>query len=188
MTSSNPFPVVERSSSVAKPERWLSVDVLRGLTIGFMILVNNNGDEQHAYWALKHASWNGFTPTDLVFPTFLFLVGISTVFSTAARLAKGATKQSILWHTLRRAVVLFLLGLLVNSFPLFHLHTLRVYGVLQRIAICYFNHRGALSDQLLVEEQGGHRNRCTFGLLGDHAFRSGSGLRHADARCTSVGS
>jgi predicted acyltransferase len=138
MTSSDTLPVVERSSSVAKPERLLSLDVLRGLTIGFMILVNNNGDEQHAYWALTHASWNGFTPTDLVFPTFLFLVGISTVFSTAARLAKGATKQSILLHTLRRAVVLFLLGLLVNSFPLFHLHTLRVYGVLQRISVCYF--------------------------------------------------
>ena len=138
MTSSNPVAVIEPSSSIAKPERWLSLDVLRGLTIGFMILVNNNGDEQHAFWALKHASWNGFTPTDLVFPTFLFLVGISTVFSTAARLAKGATKQSILLHTFRRAVVLFLFGLLVNSFPLFNLHTLRVYGVLQRISICYF--------------------------------------------------
>jgi predicted acyltransferase len=138
MTSSNPLPAVEPSISVAKPERWLSLDVLRGLTIGFMILVNNNGDEQHAYWALKHAVWNGFTPTDLVFPTFLFLVGISTVFSTAARMAKGATKQSIMSHALRRAVILFLLGLLVNSFPLFHLHTLRVYGVLQRIAVCYF--------------------------------------------------
>ena len=138
MTRSDTLPVVERSSTVVKPERWLSVDVLRGLTIGFMILVNNNGDEQHAYWALKHASWNGFTPTDLVFPTFLFLVGISTVFSTEARLAKGATKHSVLWHTLRRVVILFLLGLLVNSFPLFHLHSLRVYGVLQRIAICYF--------------------------------------------------
>jgi predicted acyltransferase len=138
MTSSSTLPMVERSTSVAKPERWLSLDVLRGLTIGFMILVNNNGDGQRAYWALKHAEWNGFTPTDLVFPTFLFLVGISAVFSTAARLAKGATKQSILLHALRRAVVLFLFGLLVNSFPLFHLHTLRVYGVLQRISICYF--------------------------------------------------
>jgi predicted acyltransferase len=138
MTSLDALPVVERSSPVAKPERWLSLDVLRGLTIGFMILVNNNGDGQRAYCALKHAEWNGFTPTDLVFPTFLFLVGISTVFSTAARLAKGATKQSILLHALRRAVVLFLLGLLVNSFPLFHPHTLRVYGVLQRISICYF--------------------------------------------------
>jgi predicted acyltransferase len=138
MTSFDQQPVVEQSSPVMRPERWLSLDVLRGLTIGFMILVNNNGDGQHAYWALKHAAWNGFTPTDLVFPTFLFLVGVSTVFSTAARLSKGATRQSILLHALRRTVILFLLGLLVNSFPLFHLDTLRVYGVLQRIAICYF--------------------------------------------------
>jgi len=116
----------------------LSLDVLRGLDIGFMILVNNNGDGSRAYWALKHADWNGFTPTDLVFPTFLFLVGVSTVFSTDSRLAQGASKQSIFLHTLRRAVILFLLGLLVNSFPHFNLHALRYYGVLPRIAICYF--------------------------------------------------
>jgi predicted acyltransferase len=121
-----------------KPGRMLSLDVLRGLDIGFMILVNDNGDGARAYWALKHADWNGFTPTDLVFPTFLFLVGISTVFSTEARLAQGATKQSIFLHTVRRAVILFLFGLLVNSFPNFSLHTLRFYGVLPRIAICYF--------------------------------------------------
>src|SRR5580692_7755775 len=126
------------SGVVARPPRLISLDVLRGLTIGFMILVNNNGNEAAAYWPLKHAAWNGFTPTDLVFPTFLFLVGISTVFSTAARLAKGASRQSILAHAFRRAVILFLFGLLVNSFPQFHLQTLRVYGVLQRIAICYF--------------------------------------------------
>jgi predicted acyltransferase len=65
------------------------------------------------------------------------LVGISTVFSTQARLAKGDTQSSLLVHTLRRALILFLLGLLVNSFPYFHLHTLRIYGVLPRIAICY---------------------------------------------------
>ncbi len=121
-----------------KPARMLSLDVLRGLDIGFMILVNNNGDESHAYWALKHANWNGFTPTDLVFPTFLFLVGISTVFSTESRLAQGETKRSLFLHTVRRTVIIFLLGLLVNSFPHFDLHTLRFYGVLPRIAICYF--------------------------------------------------
>ncbi len=116
----------------------LSLDVLRGLTIGFMILVNNNGDGERAYWALKHAAWNGFTPTDLVFPTFLFLVGVSIVFSTAARLAQGASRQSLFLHILRRTVILYLLGLLVNSFPFFNLHTMRFYGVLPRIAICYF--------------------------------------------------
>jgi predicted acyltransferase len=122
---------------LGKPARMVSLDVLRGLTIGFMIMVNNNGDGSLAYWAMKHTAWNGFTPTDLVFPTFLFLVGISTVFSTQARLAQGATKQSIFLHTLRRTVILYLLGLLVNSFPYFHLSTMRFYGVLPRIAICY---------------------------------------------------
>ena len=136
--NSDVLPGVERTYSIPTLHRWLSVDVLRGLTIGFMIMVNNNGGGDQAYWAMKHTDWNGFTPTDLVFPTFLFLVGITTVFSTAARLAKGATKKSLLLHTFRRAVILFLLGLLVNSFPLFHLHTLRIYGVLQRISVCYF--------------------------------------------------
>ena len=121
-----------------RPARMLSLDVLRGLDIGFMILVNNNGDGAHAYWALKHADWNGFTPTDLVFPTFLFLVGISTVFSTESRLARGESKKSLFMHTVRRTIIIFLLGLLVNSFPHFNLHTLRYYGVLPRIAICYF--------------------------------------------------
>jgi predicted acyltransferase len=132
--SETPWP----SLTGARPARLLSVDFLRGLTIAFMILVNNNGDEIRAYWPLKHAAWNGFTPTDLVFPTFLFLVGISTVFSTASRLAQGATRQSLFLHVLRRSVILFLLGLLVNSFPFFNLHTMRFYGVLPRIAICYF--------------------------------------------------
>ena len=131
------LPAIERTAAIPKVHRWLSVDVLRGLTIGFMIMVNNNGGGDQAYWAMKHTDWNGFTPTDLVFPTFLFLVGISTVFSSQARLAKGDSKSSLLFHTLRRAIILFLLGLLVNSFPFFHLHTLRIYGVLPRIAICY---------------------------------------------------
>ncbi len=137
MDNADLSPVVDRDDNIAKPHRWLSLDVLRGLTIGFMIMVNNNGGGSTAYWAMRHADWNGFTPTDLVFPTFLFLVGISTVFSTEARLAKGDSRRKIFGHTLRRAATLFLLGLLVNSFPLFHLDKLRVYGVLQRISICY---------------------------------------------------
>jgi predicted acyltransferase len=132
--SETPWP----SLTGAKPARLLSLDFLRGLTIAFMILVNNNGDEQLAYWPLKHAAWNGFTPTDLVFPTFLFLVGISTVFSTASRLAQGATKQSLFLHVLRRSITLYVLGLLIHGFPFFNLHTMRFYGVLPRIAICYF--------------------------------------------------
>jgi predicted acyltransferase len=138
MTTTSPSSVSTKPSLTAtRPGRLLSLDVLRGLTIAFMILVNNNGNEAQAYWPLKHAAWNGFTPTDLVFPTFLFLVGISTVYSTAARLAQGATRQSLFLHVLRRSIILYLLGLVVNSFPYFHLHTMRFYGVLPRIAICY---------------------------------------------------
>jgi predicted acyltransferase len=110
---------------------------MRGLTIAFMILVNNNGDGDRAYWALKHTQWNGFTPTDLVFPTFLFLMGVSIVFSTDSRLARGAEKPSLVTHALRRSIILFLLGLVVNGFPFFAPATLRIYGVLPRIAICY---------------------------------------------------
>ena len=132
MTSATIRPLSDRHT------RLLSLDVLRGLTIAFMILVNNNGDGAHAYWALKHTAWNGFTPTDLVFPVFLFLIGVSIVFSTTSRLARGITRQSLIFHTLRRAIILFLLGLLVNIYPRFNLHTLRIYGVLPRIAICYF--------------------------------------------------
>lgn len=137
MTNTTVLPSIEHSATIPKQHRWLSVDVLRGLTIGFMIMVNNNGGGDKAYWAMKHTDWNGFTPTDLVFPTFLFLVGISTVFSTQARLAKGDSKSSLLGHTFRRAIILYLLGLVVNSFPFFHLATMRFYGVLPRIAICY---------------------------------------------------
>jgi predicted acyltransferase len=135
--SSTEFVDRERSVTELKPGRVMSLDLLRGLTIGFMILVNNNGSNA-AYAQLKHSVWNGFTLTDLVFPTFLFLVGVSTVFSTASRLTRGDSKLSLFLHTLRRAVILFLLGLLVNSFPHFHWHTLRIYGVLPRIALCYF--------------------------------------------------
>jgi predicted acyltransferase len=137
-TTSQPSPIAAPSEGVARPGRLLSLDVLRGLTIAFMILVNDNGNEAAAYWPLKHAAWNGFTPTDLVFPTFLFLVGISTVFSNESRLAQGVTRQSLFVHVVRRSIILYLLGLIVNSFPYFHLHTMRFYGVLPRIAICYF--------------------------------------------------
>jgi predicted acyltransferase len=136
-TASTPLTGAGKPSTATKPARLISLDLLRGLTIGFMILVNNDGSP-HAYWALKHSPWNGFSPTDLVFPTFLFLVGISTVLSTDTRRARGATDRSLFFHTLRRAIILFLLGLVVNSFPFFHLHTMRFYGVLPRIAICYF--------------------------------------------------
>jgi predicted acyltransferase len=119
-----------------KPERLLSVDVLRGLTIAFMILVNNQPGPG-AFAELQHAQWNGFTFTDLVFPTFLFLVGLSLDLSTAARLARGASRKTLFLHTLRRSAVLALFGIVVNTFPFQHLDHIRFYGVLQRTAICY---------------------------------------------------
>jgi predicted acyltransferase len=118
------------------PKRLLSLDVLRGLTIAFMIMVNNTGGEG-AWTEMRHADWNGFTATDLVFPTFLFVVGVSAVFSIEARLKRGDSRGKLAWHSLRRAVVLFLMGIFVNGFPHYHLAHLRFYGVLQRIAVCY---------------------------------------------------
>ena len=86
---------------------------------------------------MEHAAWNGFTPTDLVFPTFMFVMGISLILSLASRLERGATAASILPQALRRFVLLLFFGLVVNGFPFFHLSTLRIYGVLQRFAVCY---------------------------------------------------
>lgn len=120
------------------PKRLLCIDVLRGLTVAVMILVNNNGDDSHAYRQLNHSPWNGFTLTDLVFPTFLFIMGISMVLSfNNARKTRTLSKTQQLLGIGRRFVLLFLLGLVVNGFPFFHVSTLRFYGVLQRIAICY---------------------------------------------------
>jgi predicted acyltransferase len=116
--------------------RLTSLDVLRGITIAFMILVNDPGSS-HAYAPLKHADWNGFTPTDLVFPTFLFVVGITAVLSLSARMARGAARRELFFGVLRRAVLIYLLGLLVNSFPFTNLHAVRFVGVLPRIALCY---------------------------------------------------
>jgi predicted acyltransferase len=115
--------------------------VLRGITIAFMIMVNNNGGEfvgkGRSWGFMNHAAWNGLTPTDLVFPTFMFVMGVSIVLSVNARLARGATRAQLAWHTLRRSAILFLFGLVGNGFPFFHLEHFRIYGVLQRLAICY---------------------------------------------------
>ena len=118
-------------------ERIVSIDVLRGVTVAFMILVNNNGQDALAYRALNHAPWSGFTPTDLVFPTFLFIMGVSLVLSMAGRMERGVTRASLFPQALRRFALLLFWGLVVNGFPFLHLSTLRMYGVLQRFAVCY---------------------------------------------------
>jgi len=122
----------------SKSARLLSLDVFRGATIAAMVLVNNAGDEPSAYWPLQHAKWNGWTPTDLIFPFFLFIVGVSMAFSFSSRRNQGASKAAVLGHILRRGASIFAIGLLLNGTGSgFHLATWRVYGVLQRIAICY---------------------------------------------------
>lgn len=132
----SPEEALQSADAPKQGHRLLSLDILRGITIAFMIMVNNNGG--NAAWSqMHHAAWNGLTATDLVFPTFLFVVGISIVYSVEARLAKGARRAELAWHTVKRAAILFLFGLVVNSFPYFHLQHIRIYGVLQRIAICY---------------------------------------------------
>lgn len=117
-------------------KRLLSLDVVRGITIAFMIMVNNNGGPG-SWRFMNHAYWNGLTPTDLVFPTFVFVVGVSVVLAFDARRAKGVPRGQLAKHTVIRAIVLIIFGIIVNSFPFFHLAHMRFYGVLQRIGICY---------------------------------------------------
>jgi predicted acyltransferase len=128
---------MQSAAKLAPAPRVLSVDVLRGLTIALMILVNDPGDWGHVYTQLDHADWNGFTLTDFVFPNFLFLVGVSIVLSLSSRIAKGESKGSLALHMVRRAATIFAIKLLLSAFPHFHLTHLRIFGVLTRIAICY---------------------------------------------------
>jgi predicted acyltransferase len=119
-----------------RPERLLSLDVARGITIAFMIMVNNNGGSG-SWGFMNHAEWNGLTATDLVFPTFVFVMGVSVVFAIEGRLARGVSRAQLVRRTVQRALILCLLGIVVNSFPFFALEHIRFYGVLQRIAVCY---------------------------------------------------
>ena len=97
--------------------RLMSLDVFRGATIAAMILVNDPGDGAAAYWPLRHSHWNGWTPTDLVFPFFVFIVGVAMAFSFTSRIKRGESRGRLLLHVLWRGVVLFALGLVVNGFP-----------------------------------------------------------------------
>ncbi len=116
--------------------RVAAVDVLRGLTIALMLLVNDPGDWHHVYAQLDHSAWNGCTLTDLVFPTFLFVMGCSIVFSMQARLVKGDSRAQLAKHVVRSGVALLLLGWFLAAMPYFHVTHLRLYGVLPRIALC----------------------------------------------------
>lgn len=144
---------VERANA---PERLLALDVFRGLTVAGMLLVNNPGTWSAIYPPLEHAAWHGWTPTDLIFPFFLFIVGITTHLSLAARRARGHDTAALTRQVLRRGALIFLCGLFLSWFPGFtysavpelanatfgdrvihRLAHLRYLGVLQRIGLAY---------------------------------------------------
>ncbi|WP_347158367.1 acyltransferase family protein [Pontibacter chitinilyticus] len=140
-------PATENTLFKAKTaERYLSLDVLRGLTIALMVVVNTPGSWANIYAPFEHAAWHGFTPTDLVFPTFLFVVGNAMSFSMRKFRAQG--NGPFLQKVFKRTALIFLIGVLLHLFP-FVVHTdaggyalkdfgsMRIFGVLARIAICY---------------------------------------------------
>ncbi len=120
-----------------KPERIVAVDFLRGLTVAGMILVNNPGSWAYIYSPLQHSAWNGCSPTDLVFPFFLFIVGISISYSLSVAKASTGSQKEVIFKIIKRSVILFLLGLLLNFIPDFDFSTVRIPGVLQRIALVF---------------------------------------------------
>ncbi|MGK2859116.1 MAG: acyltransferase family protein [Thermoanaerobaculia bacterium] len=151
----------EREGNVSRengaPTRLLSVDAFRGVTVAAMLLVNNPGSWAAVWAPLEHAAWHGWTPTDLIFPFFLFVVGITTHLSLRGERKRGATVGAIARKIAKRAAIIFLLGLALSAFPfvelgaipgsadpsigdrvLFRLETFRIPGVLQRIALVYF--------------------------------------------------
>ncbi len=117
--------------------RLISLDVLRGLAVAGMILVTDPGTYSAVYWPLLHSQWNGVTPTDMIFPAFLFAVGIAITLSFSSRIRRGYSTARLARHVLIRSALLFLIGLAINGFPDYNLHTIRIPGVLQRIALCY---------------------------------------------------
>jgi predicted acyltransferase len=131
--------------SDTKSERLLSLDIFRGLTIAMMTLVNNPGSWNSIYPPLEHAAWHGLTPTDLVFPFFLFIVGVSITFSLTKRKGRGDDQKKLLLQIFRRGITIFLIGFLLPVLPFFYpgavgwndIASIRILGVLQRIGIVY---------------------------------------------------
>ncbi|MBK8097797.1 MAG: DUF5009 domain-containing protein [Planctomycetes bacterium] len=133
--------------SAAPASRWLGLDALRGLTIAAMILVNNPGDWGHIHAPLKHAEWHGCTPTDLIFPTFLFVAGVAIVPALQRARERGIADAELIPRILKRMLLLLGIGMFLSAFPLITfaagkdlfdpLWTVRFPGVLQRIGVCY---------------------------------------------------
>jgi predicted acyltransferase len=119
----------------------VALDVFRGLTVVGMVFVNNPGDWGHLYWPFDHAEWHGWTPTDLIFPWFLFIVGVAGVFSLEKRLASGASRLDLARHAFRRGMTIVVVGWLMAFYPfvpfLERLNRLRIPGVLPRIGVTF---------------------------------------------------
>lgn len=117
--------------------RLVFLDAFRGMTVAGMVLVNNPGSWASIYWPLDHAEWNGWTPTDLIFPFFLFIVGVAIPLALGKRIERGDSRRALFLKVLYRSAIIFLLGEFLAGFPYFNLATIRIPGVLQRIAVCY---------------------------------------------------
>jgi len=118
--------------------RLTSLDVFRGITIAGMILVNNPGSWSFVYPPLLHAEWHGWTPTDLIFPFFLFIVGVAMAFSLVPRIERGDSQREIFFKVLKRSMIIVGIGLFLNAFPRFDVLEMRYPGVLQRIGVVFF--------------------------------------------------
>jgi len=125
------------TSSPVKSQRLVSLDALRGFTIAAMVIVNDPGSWNSVYWPLRHAEWNGCTITDLIFPFFLFIVGVSIALAYSKRLDAGAPKKSLYRKIIIRSLNIYLLGLFLWLFPEFDFGNIRWLGVLPRIAIVF---------------------------------------------------
>ncbi|MCK4903095.1 MAG: DUF5009 domain-containing protein [Candidatus Marinimicrobia bacterium] len=125
------------NDSIRQQNRLVSLDFFRGLTIAGMILVNNPGSWKYIYAPFKHAEWHGWTYTDTIFPFFLFIVGVSITFALSKRLEITQSRSLVYKKIISRTLIIFGIGLFLNTFPFFHLSSIRIMGVLQRIALCY---------------------------------------------------
>jgi predicted acyltransferase len=140
--------------------RLLSLDVFRGLVVAGMTLVTDPGTYGAVYSPLLHARWENPTSTDMIFSSFLVIAGIAIALSFDSRIRRGETRAKLMRKVILRSLAIFLLGLLLNGFPDYHLHTLRIPGVLQRIAICYLLATMLyLAASLLAEKHHNNRGR-----------------------------